>query len=222
MSQTRRVLIVEDEPAENEFLTLTARGIGFIVESAYDGQAALDLVAKNKPDLVLLDALLPKVDGFAVLAELRQRCPEVPVVMMSGIYKKRNYEVEAQRLGAVAYLHKPLSVITVWEVLERYLGLVDGQIPSDFPGVPFWRRPLPAVIADLHSNRKTGLLFVRGVGGAAILFFEDGSLIFARCNDASSRLDYLLSDVDEDDGDGRARHELPRFVAEGSLRGYPR
>lgn len=192
VAEIRRVLIVEDDPSESEFLSLTARGLGFAADCAFDGQQALELAGKTKPDLVLLDALLPKLDGFAVLAELRQRLPAVPVIMMSGIYKKRTYEAEALRQGAAAYLVKPLSVVTVWDVLARHLGMSDGPLPADFPGVPFWRRPLPAVIADVHLARKTGLLFVRGNSGASILFFEDGTIIFVRCNDSSTRLDRIL------------------------------
>ena len=121
MADARRVLIVEDEPSENEFLALTARGLGFAVDCAFDGPSALEMAAKARPDLVLLDALLPKLDGFAVLAELRQKHPNVPVIMMSGIYKKRSYEADALRLGACAYLVKPLSVVAIWELLVEKL-----------------------------------------------------------------------------------------------------
>lgn len=193
MADARRVLVVEDEPSENEFLALTARGLGFAVDCAFDGPSALEAAAKARPDLVLLDALLPKLDGFAVLTALRQAHPNLPVVMMSGIYKKRSYEADAMRLGACAYLVKPLNVVAIWELLERHLGKVDAGLPSDFPGISFQRRPLPAVVADLHAASKTGLLFVRGSGGAAILFFEDGSLVFARCTDPATRLDRMLA-----------------------------
>lgn len=209
MADRPSVLVVEDEPSENQFLTMTVRGLGHPAVSCFDGQAAIDWLQQNKPSLVFLDALLPKADGFAVLQEIRKLHPDVPVYMMSGVYKKKSYEQEAVgKLGATAYLHKPLPVLQVWEILERSLPAVPGsEVSRDFPGVPFWRRPLPAVVADLHLGGKTGLLFVRGNGGSGILFFEDGRIVFGRCNDPQLRLDRVLVQL------GKLRREqLPRVA----------
>lgn len=207
MADNPRVLVVEDEPADNTFLCMTVRGLGHAAESCLDGQAAIAWLQDNKPSLVFLDALLPKADGFAVLREIKRLYPDVLVYMMSGVYKKKSYEQEAvTKLGATAYLHKPLGVLQVWEILERCLPPVPAsETAQDFPGVPFWRRPLPAVVADLHVAAKTGLLYVRGNGGSGILFFEDGNLIFGRCNDPQLRIDRVLMQL------GKLRKDqLPR------------
>lgn len=209
MTDQRSVLIVEDEPAENQFLSMTVRGLGHSVMSCFDGQAAIEWVQANTPSLVFLDALLPKADGFAVLQEIRRLHPDVPVYMMSGVYKKKSYEQDAVgKLGATAYLHKPMTVLNLWEIIERSLPAVAGtEMGKDFPGVPFWRRPLPVVVADLLADKKTGLLFVRGSGGSGILFFEDGDIVFGRCNDPQLRIDRVLVQL------GKLKREhLPRVA----------
>lgn len=190
----RHVLVVDDEPAVCEFLGLALRAMGFSVHCALDGPSALAHAAKQPPCFAVVDALLPKMDGFQVVAALRQAQPELPVVMMSGIYKKRNYESEAlDRLGCKAYVHKPLSVLHLWELVETHAGLpAAGAVPPDFPGVSFRKRPYPQVVADLHDAKETGLLFVRGSGGTAIVFFEDGRIVFGRSNDPQTRLDRVL------------------------------
>lgn len=194
MSEIQRVLIVDDEPSDNQFLTLVVRGLGYAAESVFDGQAAVAAFQDRRPDLVLLDALLPKLDGFAVLQQLRQKWPDVPVLMMSGIYKKKSYEQDAvNNLGASAYLLKPLGVLQIWDLLEHHLRPTTAETSADFPGVPFWRRPLAAVVGDLWVGRKTGLLIVRSAGVSAVLFFEDGHVIFARSSDTQSRLDKLIA-----------------------------
>lgn len=193
MSDIPRILVVDDEPNDNQFITATVRGLGHATQACFDGQSAIDWLQQNKPALVLLDALLPKVDGFTVLREVRSRYPDVPVYMLSGVYKKKSYEQEAvSKLGATAYLHKPVGVLQLWEILERHAPSAGGEVSPDFPGVPFWRRPLPAVVADLWAGGKTGLLFVRGAEHSAILFFEDGRLVFGRCNEPQLRIDRVL------------------------------
>ena len=124
MSEPRTILIADDDPAVVEFLKLAFSSLGYPVEYATDGQVALSKASSDVPPaLVMLDALLPKLDGFQVLAELRKRHPDLPVVMMSGIYKKRSYAQEAMdKLGAREYLLKPLSALKIWEVAERYVG----------------------------------------------------------------------------------------------------
>ena len=209
MAELLKVLVVEDEPAENQFLCMTVRGLGHPVEACFDGAAAIAWLQENEPSLVFLDVLLPKADGFAVLQEVRRLYPDVPVYMMSGVYKKKSYEQDAVgKMGATAYMHKPLSVLQVWEILERNLPPVPGgEMSRDFPGVPFWRRPLPVVAADLHAGKKTGLLFVRGTGGSAILFFEDGGIVFGRCNDPQLRIDRVLVQLGK-----LKREQLPRVA----------
>jgi CheY-like chemotaxis protein len=197
VSEPHLVLVVEDDPSVAEFLQLALRAMGHEAVIAADGQQALQIAAGRQPRLVLLDALLPKLDGFGVLRELRKSLPQVPIVMMSGIYQKRSYVQEAADLGARDYLFKPLSVLKVWELAERYLGeaAAGSRDPGGFAGTPLSERPLACSLASLLQERATGMLFVRAKQGIAILFVEDGRVIFGRSNDAQTRLDRVLESL---------------------------
>jgi DNA-binding response OmpR family regulator len=104
-----RILVVEDEPRILTFVTRRLEAEGFLVDPAADGVAALETVARGRPDLVVLDLLLPHVDGLTVLKRLAQEHPTLPVVILSARTdlptKLRGFE-----LGAWDYLGKPFSL----------------------------------------------------------------------------------------------------------------
>jgi DNA-binding response OmpR family regulator len=104
-----RILVVEDEP---RILAFVARGLeaeGFAVDSAADGVDALRWAREERYDVVVLDLLLPRLDGLTVLRELRQHHPELPVVILSArsdlATKLRGFQ-----FGANDYLAKPFSL----------------------------------------------------------------------------------------------------------------
>jgi DNA-binding response OmpR family regulator len=103
-----RILVVEDEP---RILAFVARGLeaeGFAVDAAGDGADALERARRTRPDFVVLDLLLPRVDGLTVLRELKRERPELPVLVLSARAdlptKLRGFE-----LGANDYLAKPFA-----------------------------------------------------------------------------------------------------------------
>ncbi len=103
-----RILVVEDEP---RILAFVARGLeaeGFAVDAAEDGADALERARRSRPDFVVLDLLLPRVDGLTVLRELKRERPELPVLVLSARAdlptKLRGFE-----LGANDYLAKPFA-----------------------------------------------------------------------------------------------------------------
>ena len=103
-----RILVIEDEP---RILTFLARGLeaeGFVVDGAGDGQAGLRQATRDSFDLVVLDLLLPKLDGLSVLRELQQRHPELPVVIVSA-RSDLPTKLRGFGLGACDYVSKPFS-----------------------------------------------------------------------------------------------------------------
>src|SRR5919202_4731772 len=80
---TMRILVIEDEPRILAFLARGLEAEGFSVDGAGDGKAGVDRAVRGGYDLVILDLLLPKLDGFAVLRQLQNRLPELPVVIVS-------------------------------------------------------------------------------------------------------------------------------------------
>ena len=119
------VLVVEDEPALQEMYSTKLLSDGFKVDVASDGIEGIDKAMHLLPDIILLDVLLPKKDGFSVLAELKQndKTKEIPVIIMSSL--GQDYEVKKGKAeGAVAYLIKteasPSDIVAkVREVLKK-------------------------------------------------------------------------------------------------------
>ncbi len=115
-----RVLVVEDEFAMRTALTDVLEAEGYRVITASDGEAGLDRALKEKPDLVLLDIMMPKLDGFAVCAELRRLGHSEPILMLTakGQVEDRVTGLDA---GADDYLVKPFSTE---ELLARVRALL--------------------------------------------------------------------------------------------------
>jgi two-component system response regulator RegX3 len=103
-----RVLIVEDEPSYVEALKVSLGAEGFEVEAALDGKAALERFRAARPDVILLDLMLPALSGLDVLREVR-RTSEVPVIVVSAKDAEADI-VSALELGADDYVTKPYSV----------------------------------------------------------------------------------------------------------------
>ncbi len=109
MSEQFRVLVIDDDPGIREYLQVLASRQGYRVFAAVDGEDALEGLEETRPDIVTLDAILPGMDGLETLRRLKQRLPEVPVIMLSGHGQARTI-VEAMRLGASDFLRKPFEV----------------------------------------------------------------------------------------------------------------
>lgn len=105
-----RIMIVEDEPHIVESLTFLLTREGFEVEAVSDGDAALAALAASLPRVLVLDAMLPGTDGFAILRRLRgeARSARLPILMLTAKGQRRDREV-AESLGADRFLAKPFS-----------------------------------------------------------------------------------------------------------------
>jgi len=120
----KRVLIVDDEPnivASLEFLLEQA---GFAVRTAFDGRAALEAAAAFRPDLVLLDVMMPVLNGYEVCQRLRNDKSLAPVRILMLSAKGRDVEIaKGLELGADAYMTKPFAtrelLAKVHELLDR-------------------------------------------------------------------------------------------------------
>lgn len=117
-----KILIVEDDPAVRLSLRITCQREGFAIVEAGSGQDALRLVTQEKPDLVLLDLLLPDMNGLDVCRALRQQSSALPIIMLTA----KNEEIDkvvGLELGADDYVTKPFSprelVARIRAVLRR-------------------------------------------------------------------------------------------------------
>jgi two-component system phosphate regulon response regulator PhoB len=143
------VLVVEDEPAQREVLAYNLAADGFRVAEAASGDEALVLVDEERPDLILLDWMLPGVSGIEICRRLKSR-PEtraVPIMMLSA----RSEEVDRVRgleTGADDYVTKPYSVI---ELMAR----VRGQMRRARPAALGERLTHEDIVLDAETHRVT-------------------------------------------------------------------
>ena len=110
MEQPARILIVDDEPNIILSLQFLMKKAGYVVTTASDGEQALVEIARSKPAVVLLDVMMPKLDGFTVCQRIRENpdWADVQVIMLTA----RGRDVEREKgaaLGAIDYITKPFS-----------------------------------------------------------------------------------------------------------------
>ena len=105
----KKILVVDDEPNIVDILRFNLQREGYEVLAAYDGQEGLDKARSEGPDLILLDVMLPMMDGFQVCEELRKTDRLTPIIMLTAREEERD-RVMGLELGADDYVVKPLSV----------------------------------------------------------------------------------------------------------------
>jgi two-component system, response regulator, stage 0 sporulation protein F len=117
----RRVLLVDDEEDLRTLVSSIVADLGYEVATARDGISAIEKAEEDPPDLILLDLLLPGIDGTAVLRYLREGGSRVPIVLLTACSDERTLR-RAMREGATAYLPKPFRIRDLAEICQRFLG----------------------------------------------------------------------------------------------------
>jgi DNA-binding NtrC family response regulator len=112
------ILVVDDESTIREVVGEFLRGLDYDVSEASDGQMALEALGLGAKDIVISDIMMPRLDGFALLREIKTRHPDTQVLMMTG-FGSIESAVEAMRLGAADYITKPLNFNLLKEKLAR-------------------------------------------------------------------------------------------------------
>ena len=117
-----RILIAEDEPFILESLTFLLKREGYELTGVRDGSTVIEAVARERPDLLVLDAMLPGMDGFAILADLRRGAgADLPVLVLTA----KGQQADRRRmleLGANAFITKPFANRDVLETVSSLIG----------------------------------------------------------------------------------------------------
>jgi len=146
-----RLLVVEDEPNIRELLSTSLRFAGFEVHVAGDGASALRLAESERPDLLVLDVMLPDMDGFSVTRRLRDQGRQVPVVFLTARDGTED-KVTGLTVGGDDYVTKPFSIE---ELVARIRALLRRtESVSEGAG--------PLVFADLELDEETHEVYRAG------------------------------------------------------------
>lgn len=171
---SRRILVVDDEPEIRTLVQTMLEKKGFAVELAADGAEGFTKAEERLPDLVLLDAMLPKIHGFDVCRRIKSapRTRKIPVIMMTAIYRGWRFAQDARETyGAEDYVEKPFRLDDLLRRIEEVLGAAAGR---DLP---------PRASADAVISKGKELLLA-GRLGEAIAAFESGTRVDPWSSDA--------------------------------------
>src|SRR5437763_1099450 len=169
------VLVVDDEPTIAEVVSRYLERAGYRTRVAGDGAQALEAAAKQRPDLVVLDLMLPRIDGLEVMRRLREQDPDRIAVILLTAKGEESDRVIGLRLGADDYVVKPFSpaelVARVDAVLRRVEPVLEREPPLNFDGLqidPAGRRvELDGQAVELTQREFDLLLFLARHPGQA-------------------------------------------------------
>ena len=121
-----KILIVEDNQENMDLLVYFLRPQGYDIISVYDGLSALDKVEEERPDIILLDIMLPKMDGYEVCGRLKKdpTTKFIPIIMLTAL-KELKDKVKALEVGADDFLSKPFENVELLARVKSLLRLKD-------------------------------------------------------------------------------------------------
>ena len=120
----RTVLVVDDERDTNDILANLVQARGFEPIQVFSGEQALAAVAERRPDLILLDLMLPDIDGFELCDRLKRARETnlIPIVMVTAL-QDAHHRATGVRVGANGYLTKPFTPAQLYEMMDAASGL---------------------------------------------------------------------------------------------------
>ena len=114
-------MIVDDEPSVLDALALLLTDEGYPVQTAPDCHAALDLIAADLPDLLITDVMMPRLDGWSLLASVRECLPTLPVIVISALDLKAGSR-DVLGIDHTIFLRKPFDIEALLTTVDRLIG----------------------------------------------------------------------------------------------------
>lgn len=151
---SKKVLIIEDEKSISDIIKFNLKKEGFEADTAYDGQTGLDKALSGKPDLILLDVMLPVLDGFQVCKKIRETST-VPILMLTAKEEEVD-KVLGLELGADDYITKPFGMRELIARIKANIRRTD--LMSNLQDVPSNVQDFGSLTVDLnrYEVRKNG------------------------------------------------------------------
>jgi DNA-binding response OmpR family regulator len=129
MPEPKLILVVDDDLELSDGVKLVLERQGYRVLQARDGQTGKQLVYQHKPDLVILDMMMPRMGGYPVLEHFKGKTDAPPIIMITANEGSR-HKAYAEYLGVIDYIRKPFAMERLLEAVERGLA---GQVPPEQP-----------------------------------------------------------------------------------------
>lgn len=119
----KKILVVDDEPTVRESLEEMLTEKDFTVLKADDGESGYDLIVQEIPDLLIIDILLPKIDGIVLCEKIRKnsKLKHIPIILMTGIYMDFNFRMKIQRGIADDFIVKPIRHDEMLSKIDKLL-----------------------------------------------------------------------------------------------------
>ena len=119
----KKILIIDDEAELVDLVKIRLEAAGYEVLKAFDGREGLDKAKLEKPDLILLDIMMPKMDGYKVcgLLKMDARYQKIPIVLFSAKAQKEDAQL-AKEVGADLYITKPFEASVLLAKIKEFLG----------------------------------------------------------------------------------------------------
>jgi DNA-binding response OmpR family regulator len=171
------ILVVEDEPALQETLAYNLKNAGYVVETAGDGRTAVELARRLRPNLILLDVMLPELDGFEVARAVRKEL-SAPILMLTA----RSEEIDrvvGLEVGADDYLTKPFSMrelLARVKAMLRRADLIRGELDSEGAETVHRRLAFGDLVIDVtrrEASRGDQVLRLKPKEYELLLFFAE-------------------------------------------------
>ena len=147
------IVVVDDEPSIRELVSASLHFSGFDVKTASNGTEAIDVITQTNPDLVVLDVMLPDIDGFTVTRRIRQQGVEAPVLFLTARDDTQD-KVMGLTLGGDDYVTKPFSLEEVVARIRAILRRTKEQVEDD----PVIRVADLEINEDSHDVTRHGVL----------------------------------------------------------------
>jgi CheY-like chemotaxis protein len=118
-----KILIIDDDRVTLTMLEMILSRHGYQVLSAKDGAEGLELAAKEKPDAVISDMLIPKIHGLELCTKIKQdpQLKDIKVILMTAVYKGATFQFEAKNSGADQFIEKPIDTNELLDKLDKLL-----------------------------------------------------------------------------------------------------
>ena len=118
VSEKRRVLIVDDDRDIVTIVSTILGGRGWDIKAAYNGREALEAVTLSKPDIILLDIMMPEMNGIEVLKRIKKIDADARIIMITAFGDVESY-LDSMELGAYEYINKPFETDELLEMIDR-------------------------------------------------------------------------------------------------------